>query len=71
MLVAIDLAMKLFSSSKRIKKMSLGHNIVDDALIEKGRQGFYIATLDNAIKHKVPNRVVIDSARMGLKIERD
>ena len=69
--VAIDLAFKLFSSSKRVKKMTLGHNIVDDALIEKGTKGYYIATLDNGIKNKIPNRIVIDAARKGIKIERD
>ncbi len=68
---AIDVAFKLFSSSKRVKKMSLGNNIVDDALIEKGKAGYYIATLDRGIKNKIPNRVIIDSARKGLKIERD
>jgi|SRR3989344_170804 len=67
--VAIDVAMKIFSSSKRVEKMTLGHNIVDDALIEKGNQGIYIATLDNGIKNKIPNRVIIDSARKSLKIE--
>ena len=51
--------------------MSLGNNIVDDALIEKGKAGYYIATLDRGIKNKIPNRVIIDSARKGLKIERD
>src|SRR3989344_6223735 len=69
--VAIDIAMKIFSSSKRVEKMTLGHNIVDDALIEKGNQGVYIATLDNGIKNKIPNRVVIDSARKSLRIERE
>ena len=69
--VAIGVAFKLFSSSKRVKKTTLGNNIVDDALIEKGKDGFYIATLDNGIKRQVPNRVIIDSAKMGLKIERD
>ena len=68
--IAIEFAMRTFSS-KKVKKMSLGHNIVDDALIEKGRQGIFIASLDKGIKNKVPNRVVIDSARKGIKIERD
>ena len=67
---AIELALKLFSL-KKVKKMTLGHNIVDDALIEKGKKGFYIATLDNLIKRQVPNRIIIDSARRCLKIERD
>src|SRR3989344_212441 len=53
--VAIALAFKLFSSSRRVKKMTMGHNIVDNALIEKGKEGFYIATLDNGIKRQVPN----------------
>src|SRR3989344_3759086 len=48
---AIELALKLFSL-KKVKKMTLGHNIVDDALIEKGKKGFYIATLDNLIKRQ-------------------
>ncbi len=68
---AIDVAMKIFSSSKRVEKMKLGNNIVDDALIEKGNKGVYIATLDNGIKNKIPNRVIIDSARKTLRIETD
>ncbi len=67
--MAINLALEL-SSSKRVKKMTLGHRKVDDALIDKGKQGVYIATLDRAIKIRVPNKIVIDSARKNLKIER-
>src|SRR3989344_6674083 len=59
--VAIDVAFKLFSSSRRVKKTTLGNNIVDDALIEKGKDGFYIATLDNGIKRQIPNRIIIDN----------
>ena len=69
--MAIGVAMKIFSSSKRVEKMTLGHNIVDDALIEKGNQGVYIATLDNGIKAKIPNKIIIDSARKSLKVERN
>ena len=65
----IDVALELFTK-KKIKKMTLGGKNVDEGLILKGRDGYYIATLDNAIRRVVPNIVVIDSARNKLMIER-
>jgi rRNA-processing protein FCF1 len=60
--VAIDVAMEMFESRK-IGKMRLIGKSVDDGLIEKGRQGIYIATLDNGIKREIPKKIVIFSAK--------
>lgn len=65
----IDLAFQLIERSK-VGKMKLGGRNVDDGLISKGQAGIYIATLDRGIKVKIPNRVVIDSARKSLRVER-
>ena len=67
---AIEIAIKMFESSK-IKKMKLGNRKVDMDLIEKGKQGYYIATLDSGIKRMVPNKVVISNAGNKIMVERD
>ncbi len=67
---AIDAAFDLFNLRK-VKKMTLGHEVVDRGLIAKGRKGAYIATLDKVIKREVPNRVVILEAKNALGVERD
>lgn len=66
---AIDLALNMFQSND-IKKMKLGNENVDSGLIAKGRNGYYIATLDAAIKRVVPNRVVISNSQQALRVER-
>ncbi|MBU0760202.1 MAG: hypothetical protein KJ600_04785 [Nanoarchaeota archaeon] len=66
---AIDVAFSMLEVAK-VKKMKLGTWNVDEGLIKKGREGIYIATLDRGIKIEIPNKVVIDSARNGLKVER-
>jgi len=68
--VVINVALEIFGG-KDVKKVALGGRKVDEALIEKGKEGVYIATLDAGIKRQVPNRVVIDAARNGLRIDRD
>ncbi len=65
---AIELALEMFSR-KGVKKMKLGHMRVDDGLVEKGKQGYYIATLDREIKRKVPKRVVIFDAQKRVGAE--
>ncbi len=67
--MAIELAFDIIGSSK-IKKIRLGDMEVDKGLIEKGRTGIYIATLDAVIKREVPNRVVISNAKNSLEVER-
>jgi len=72
--MAIDLAFKMFEKTK-IKKTTLGGRIerrvkVDEALISKGKEGFYIATLDNGIKRNVPNKVIISNAKNSVMVER-
>jgi len=67
---AIEVALKLFEVRK-IKKTTLGNQNVDLGLIEKGRKGAYIATLDNAIKREVDNKVVIDASSNNISIERN
>lgn len=59
---AIDLAFALFDK-RGTKKIKLGNKKVDTALIEKGVQGFYVATLDREIKHSVPKKIVIFDAQ--------
>jgi len=56
--------------SRKVKRTNIGGRNVDEGLIAKGKEGIYIATLDRGIKVKIPNRVVIDSAKKGLKVER-
>ena len=60
--LAIDLALESLLG-RGIKHISLGKGKVDDWLIKKGKQGFYIATLDREIKRNVPNRIVIFDAQ--------
>ena len=68
--MAIEVAIELFSS-KRVKKTTIGQGKVDDLLIKKGKEGVYIATLDNGIKRQVPNKVVIFSAQKEVGVERN
>ena len=65
----IDLALKILGN-KKIKKIKLGTKSVDEGLIKKGREGVYIATLDNAIKREVMNKIVISNAKNAIEIER-
>jgi rRNA-processing protein FCF1 len=67
---AIDVAFALFGETN-IKKMKLGGKNVDGGLIARGKEGYYIATLDKEIKLSVPNRVVILGAKNKLGVERD
>jgi len=70
---AIDVAFELFEKRK-IKKMTLGSTKskekLDEKLIHKGKDGYYIATLDNEIKRSVPNKVIILNAKNEVGIER-
>lgn len=59
---AIDLAMEMLLN-KKIKKMSLGSGKVDNWLVQKGNDGYYIATLDKDVKHHVPRKIVIFNAQ--------
>ena len=58
--IAIAVAFEIFEKEK-VKKIKLGGSNVDEGLIKKGKEGVYIATLDNGIKLRVPNKVVIRS----------
>jgi rRNA-processing protein FCF1 len=66
----VDLALEMFSRRK-VERTSLGKNGVDLGLIQIGRKGAFIASLDSHIKRSVPNRVVISSSLNNLIIERD
>jgi len=69
---AVNVALEMFEKSK-IKKMSLGRRMneerVDDALIRKGNEGYYIATLDNEIKRAVPQKIIIFNAKKSVGVE--
>jgi rRNA-processing protein FCF1 len=67
--VAIDLALEMFERRK-VKKMSLGNDSVDSCLIKKGKEGYYIATLDGAIRRMVPNKIFIKNSGNDIEIER-
>ena len=66
---AIKIGLELFSS-KDVKKIGFGEKKVDDMLIKKGKEGVYIATLDNGIKRQVKNKIIIQSAKKEIGIER-
>ncbi len=66
--IAIDVALDLIMRAK-IKKNSFGKGKVDNYLIEMGKKGIHIATLDREIKRQVPNKVVIFEARNGVGVE--
>jgi len=68
--VAINVALELLEK-KEIKRIKLGKMRVDDGLVKKGKEGVYIATLDNGIKRQVPNRVVILDSKKEVGVERD
>ena len=68
--LAIDIGTELLDKAK-LKKISLSHEKVDLGLIQKGKQGYYIATLDAAIKREVPNKIMISSSQNSILIERD
>lgn len=67
------LALGMIEKNK-VKKMTMGRRMneekVDDALIRKGKEGFYIATLDNVIKRAISNKVVIFNAKKSVGVER-
>lgn len=68
--IAIEIALELITR-KKIKKINLGHGKVDEALIKKGKEGVYIATLDREIKRQVKNRIVISNAKNEVVVERE
>jgi rRNA-processing protein FCF1 len=67
---AIDIGTQIMEKAK-LKKIKLSHEKVDLGLIKKGKDGYYIATLDAAIKREVPNRVVINASQNSIMVERD
>jgi rRNA-processing protein FCF1 len=67
--VAVDVALELFEK-RNVKRVQLGKVPVDEGLIEMGKKGAYIATLDRAIKRAVPNKVIISEAGNNLIVER-
>lgn len=68
--IAIDTAFQIVNS-KKIEKTKLGEGKIDERLIERGKVGAYVATLDNAIRRQIPNKVIINNARNSIEIERE
>jgi rRNA-processing protein FCF1 len=67
--IAIDIALEIFDKHG-IEKIRLGAGkTVDQGLIDQGKKGKFIATLDNGIKKIVPNRIIIFSAQNKIGIE--
>jgi rRNA-processing protein FCF1 len=65
--VAVDVALQMLAETEKTR---IGSGRVDDGLISKGKEGHYIATLDNGIKREVPNKVVIFDAEKRVGIVR-
>ncbi|HLF53578.1 MAG TPA: hypothetical protein VI544_00180, partial [Candidatus Nanoarchaeia archaeon] len=66
---AVGVALEILKKRK-VKGVTIGNRSVDEGLIEFGKKGAYIATLDSAIKRSVPNKVIISESSNGLAIER-
>ncbi len=66
---AVRVALELFAKRK-LDRINLGKRPVDASLIDFGKRGAYIATLDTVIKRQVPNKVVISEASNNLIVER-
>lgn len=68
--IACGLALEMFEKRKT-KRVALGdRRKADEGLIDMGKRGAYIATLDAVIKRSVPNKVVISESTNGLIVER-
>jgi rRNA-processing protein FCF1 len=68
--IACGLALEMFEKRK-VKSVALGDKRqADEGLIEMGKRGAYIATLDAAIKRSVPNKVIIEESSNSLVVER-
>ena len=65
---AIEVALEMIEKRKP-EKMTLGTKTVDEGLIDHGKKGRYIATMDNVIKRSVPNKIGI-SADGQILVER-
>lgn len=66
--LAIDVAFTLLERHK-VKKTTLGQGRVDEFLIKRGLEGVFIATLDNAVKRKIPKKIVIFKAQNRVGVE--
>jgi rRNA-processing protein FCF1 len=66
--VAINAALNILGQ-KKIKKMKIGGKNVDEGLIDQGKKGYYIATLDRRIKLSVPRKIVLFSAKGSVGVE--
>ena len=66
----LDMALKMIGDNKEIKMIRLGNKGVDAGLIEWGKKGVYIASLDAVVKRSVPNRIFISDSKNDITIER-
>lgn len=64
------IALEIIEHSK-LEKTSLTKRSVDEGLIERGKKGAYIATLDAAIRRIVPNKIIISRTKKSIEIERE
>jgi rRNA-processing protein FCF1 len=67
--VACDVALEIFRKRK-VKNVTLGDRQVDEGLIEFGKKGAYIATLDGQIRRQIPNKIGISEAGNNILVER-
>ncbi len=55
---------------RKIKRTTIGKGKIEDWLIEKGNMGYYIATCNSNVKHKIINKILIFESRGEVGIER-
>ena len=67
--VAVEIALELLKKRK-VKGIGLGKKRTDEGLIEMGKKGAYIATLDATIRRIVPNKVGISEHLDNIIVER-
>jgi rRNA-processing protein FCF1 len=66
--IAVDVALEMIEK-RDVKKTTMGKGKVDDWLIRKGQEGVFIATLDAAVKKKVPKRIVLFKSKGTVGVE--
>ena len=52
--------LNILDDHRRFKRISAGQGRLSDWLMKKDNEGYFIATADSSIKHKIKNRVMIN-----------
>ncbi len=52
--------LNLLDDHRRFRRISAGKGKLSDWLVKKDNEGYFIATADSSVKHKIKNRAVIE-----------